>query len=407
MTERPINKRGSQSWPEPLSNAAFYGLPGEVVATIEPHSESDPAALLLQFLLFFGNIIGRTAHFAAEADRHYTNENLVLVGETSKGRKGTALGHIRRIFKALDADWAENRITDGLVSGEGLIWAIRDPVGDDGGASDKRLLVIETEMASTLDSMSRHGNTLSAVLRNAWDSLDTLTTLAKHAGCKASDPHISIIGHITRDELRSKLREVEKANGFGNRFLWACVRRSKCLPEGGDLQDEDLADLGERVSGAVEFARSVGLIERDRNARRLWIDRYEDLSEGKPGILGAMVSRAEAHVMRLACIYAVLDYSYEIEKPHLEAAFAVWRYCEDSARYIFGDALGDATADEILSALRQEPEGLSRTDIRDHFSRNKTKGEISSAIDLLELNGLVRRETIPTSGRPAACWVAK
>ena len=35
-------------------------------------------ALLTQFLVLFGNVIGRNAHFVAESDRHFTNEFVVL-----------------------------------------------------------------------------------------------------------------------------------------------------------------------------------------------------------------------------------------------------------------------------------------------------------------------------------------
>jgi hypothetical protein len=41
-------------WPEPLDAEAYYGLAGEMVKVIEPHTESDPAALLLQILVGFG-----------------------------------------------------------------------------------------------------------------------------------------------------------------------------------------------------------------------------------------------------------------------------------------------------------------------------------------------------------------
>lgn len=37
------------SWPT-LSPAALHGLPGEVVATLDPHTEADPAAVLVSFL---------------------------------------------------------------------------------------------------------------------------------------------------------------------------------------------------------------------------------------------------------------------------------------------------------------------------------------------------------------------
>jgi hypothetical protein len=62
-------------------------LAGEIVHTIEPHSESDPAALLLQLLVAFGSVVGRGPHFKAESDRHGLNLFTVLVGETSKARK--------------------------------------------------------------------------------------------------------------------------------------------------------------------------------------------------------------------------------------------------------------------------------------------------------------------------------
>src|SRR4029453_2896452 len=123
-------------------------------------------------------------------------------------------------------------LTSGLSSGEGLIWAVRDPiekqqpikeggrvvdyqlVTEDAGVTDKRLLVIESELASTLKVMAREGNTLSPVMRQAWDGHD-LRTLTKSSSARATAPHISIIGHITRDELRRYLEATEAANGFG------------------------------------------------------------------------------------------------------------------------------------------------------------------------------------------------
>ena len=60
-----------KAWPI-MPADAYIGLSGEVVRTVEPHTESDPAALLLQFLAFFGNAIGRGPHFKVEGDLHFT-----------------------------------------------------------------------------------------------------------------------------------------------------------------------------------------------------------------------------------------------------------------------------------------------------------------------------------------------
>src|SRR5262249_31882965 len=76
----------------------------------------------------FGNVIGRKAHFRVEADDHFTNEFIVLLGRTSKGRKGTSLGQIRKLFEDADPEWLKDCVQSGLASGEGLKWAVRDAI---------------------------------------------------------------------------------------------------------------------------------------------------------------------------------------------------------------------------------------------------------------------------------------
>lgn len=399
---------GSGRWPAPLAAAAFHGLAGDIVRAIEPHTEADPAALLLQLLVGFGNIVGRGPHFVAEADRHALNLFGVLVGETAKGRKGTSWGHVQRLLQATDPVWAAERVQSGLSSGEGLIWNVRDPVQSepgDQGISDKRLLALESEFASTLRNLGRQGNILSPIVRQAWDG-GNLRVLTKNFPAKATGAHISIIGHITQQELLRYLTSTEAANGFANRFLFACTRRSRVLPEGGRIDAFDLAALAHRLKEAQQFGRQGGEIKRDEAARALWWKVYPALSEGEPGMVGSVLSRAEAQVMRLACLYAVLDCSPSITADHLQAALAVWGYCEASVRWVFGERLGDPLADELLRFLRNSPQGPTRTEIRDLFSRNKPSAEIDAALALLQQRGIAQRVDEQTGGRPIERWFA-
>jgi hypothetical protein len=417
----PTSGVEAYNWPDLPSAEAFYGLAGEIVRTIEPHSEADPAALLVQFLVSFGNVIGRSAHFLAEADRHFTNLFTVIVGQTSKGRKGSSLGQIQFFFRGVDETWTRERVTSGLSTGEGLIWSVRDPVFQsvttkdkgritceeamtDVGEKDKRLLVTEPEFARVLQVTERKENTLSAVLRQCWDTGD-LHTLTRSQTARSTNAHISLIGHITKDELTRLLTETPMCNGFCNRFLWVCAKRSKMLPEGGNLHTVDLAPLTRKLEQSVKFSNQVGQIKRDNGARALWQQIYPSLSEGKPGLFGAITSRAEPLTMRLACLYALLDESIEVRAEHLKAGLAVWRYCDASARFIFGDAVGDPTADEVLQALRTA-HGLSRTDLRDHFQRNKSASEINRALRVLQGLGLARMEKKHSDKaiRPAEIW---
>ena len=405
-----------QSWPKPLAEEAYHGLAGEIVRTIEPHTEADPAALLVQLLVAFGSAVGRGPYFSVEADRHHANLFCCLVGETSKARKGTSVSHVRRVFRAVDDEWEASRITSGLSSGEGLIWHVRDAIEvydpkeeeyvvKDPGIEDKRSLVIESEFSRVLKACERQGNTLSDVIRQAWDG-DTLRILTRTTAASSKDAHISIVGHITVGELIRLLTDIQAGNGFANRFLWICARRSKELPEGGDLRDEDLETLTRRLCGAIEKSRSIGEVRRDESARSIWRKVYSGLSQGQPGLFGSVTSRAEAQTMRLALIYALLDSSPVIRGEHLMAALAVWTYTESSARFIFGDSLGDPAADKIMVLLRGRTDGMTRNDIVRCFGGHRGKDQLDRALDLLLRLGRVKRETVETGGRPAETWFA-
>jgi hypothetical protein len=266
------------------------------------------------------------------------------------------------------------------------------------------LLVLESEFASVLKVIAREKNTLSAVIRQAWDR-GNLEILTKNSPAKATGAHISIVGHITRDELRRLITETDMANGLANRFLWFCVKRSQCLPEGGQMDKVNVSPLVNHLHAAVEFAAQAGELCRDEAAREVWHDVYPTLSAGKPGLLGAATSRAEAQVMRLAMLYALLDQSEVIGVDHLIAGLALWEYAESSARYVFGSALGDPTADTILAELRRrQPDGMSRTEIRELFGRHKSADETMRALAVLFEHNLARRESKDTRGRPAEIW---
>ncbi len=172
-------------WPKPLDSAAFHGVAGELVRRLDPHTEADPAAILFQTLTAFGNLIGRTAHFLVEEDRHYGNLNIVLVGKTAKARKGTSWTRVLRVFKEIDPAWQTG---SGLSTGEGLIWAVRDPLGEERGVDDKRLLVMEPEFARLLQSARRKENTLSPIIRQAWDTGD-LRIINKNSPVIATGAH--------------------------------------------------------------------------------------------------------------------------------------------------------------------------------------------------------------------------
>ena len=405
---------GAKEWPV-LGEAALHGLPGDVVRFVDPLTEADSVAVLANLLAAFGNAAGHGTYIEVGADRHHLNLNAALVGETAKGRKGTSWSPVQRLMHVADSAWTDECIQNGLSSGEGLIHAVRDPEppeDSDGevkpGAPDKRLLVVESEFASVLRVMARDGNTLSAILRQAWDG-GKLQVLTRGSRMKATDAHISVIVHVTKDELKKRLTDTDTAGGFTNRFMWLMVKRSKILPFGADWLDANAKPAAERLTAALEFAKGAGRIRWGESGKEVWSGAYERLSEGEPGMVGAAISRSEAQALRLAALYAVMDHSLTIEGQHVRAALALWQYAEDSAHFIFGTMSGDHVKDKIMEELaKRKPEGLTRSQIyKNLFSGHEPKERIALALEELEEAGLVHSvRNDNTGGAPSVTWFA-
>ncbi len=314
------------------------------------------------------------------------------VGKSSKSRKGTGKGRIERIASQLDLNWFTSCNTSGIGSGEAVIWAIRDPVmgpfkdkktGEvslvqtDPGVTDKRLYISEGEFSGVLKVSGRKDSILSTIIRNAWDH-QTLRNKVKGSPAECRDPHISISADVTREELLNLLSDSDQFNGFGNRFLWVFVERQGLKPHGG--QDLDWSQEVIELYQAVEFAKKQQRVFMDRNAREIWNRIYEDLSEEESGVIGAVTGRAEAQVIRLALIFAMLDLSEHIRVEHLKAARALWQYCEDSARIIFGGVL--KVHQRILDFLKDSPKTVR--EIQDVlFKKNRKVSDIDADLGTL------------------------
>lgn len=403
-------------WPDPPGDAAFAGLAGRLVSSVEPHTEADPVAVLGNFLAAFGCAVGRGPHALVGATRHDARLFLALVGQSSKARKGDSWPPVRAVFEFADQEWAAQRTQSGLSSGEGLIAAVRDPIEktkqvrnspgeyeqviEDAGVQDKRLLVIEPEFARVLQAMSRQGNTLNSIIRDAWDRGD-LQSMTK-TPLRATGVHVVITGHVTVEELRRELTATDAANGFANRFLWLAVKRSKLLPNPKPFAGQMVESLAVDVARVLEWARGVARMERDPDANELWEAIYPDLEAERDGLAAAVTARAAAQVLRLSLLYALLDRSEAVRVPHLQSALELWAYSERSALHIFGDATGDPVADTIYAALRNGR--LSRSAISGLFQRHVSSPRIEQALTYLLQKGRVRMITEETEGRPIEYW---
>jgi hypothetical protein len=395
----PVDWQDVYPWPE-LREETLYGLAGDFVRLVAPQSETALSALIAQFVVIFGAAAGPNATMQVESTIHHPRTSVVLVGATAFSRKGTSLDHCKRVFRIADEEWAKNNFITGLASGEGLIARLADFP-----ETQRSVVITDPEFGRTLTAAQRDGSILSHVLREMYDS-GHLESNTRKSPMRIDGVHAALVGHITAEEYRAKLATLEIANGSANRLPPICVKRRQRLAEGGSLSDSDLAGIAKRVNPALTFARQPRRMRRSDEARALWKSWYDAVPD-EGGLLGAMTARAEAHVLRLSMIYALLDCSETIEIVHLLAAIAFWDYAVASARYIFGRTLGDKIADRILDELRLvHPGWRTRDQLRDLFSRHEPADRLRVALESLERQGLAARTVVKTAGRPEERWVA-
>lgn len=396
-----------ENWPI-LDPAALYGLPGHFVSAIGPYTEADQVGTLLTLLTSLGVAMGPGPHVNVEHTPHYARLNALLIGTTAGGRKGTSWNHPRLLLKQLDTDFIASRVKEGLSSGEGLVYCVRDADEDDPGESDKRLFILESEFAAVLKVMERDGNVLSTRLRTAWDH-GTFTPLTKRDRLSATGAHIGILGHITKDELLRALTATERVNGFANRFLFALVRRSKYIPSGKGAPDNVLNETFLPFLRSFRACTQRGELSRDHECEQLWEKVYASIEEDIQGVAGAILARGAAQVLRLSLLYSLLDEAESqrtdpaIRVPHLLAALAVWDYCKASVFHIFGDAIGDPIADRLLREIKLRPQNDS--DLYDLFGKHRGDGpKKEQALELLVRLQRIHSFRIPTAGRPIREW---
>ncbi|WP_298031565.1 hypothetical protein [uncultured Desulfovibrio sp.] len=415
-----------KEWPR-FSWDACPGLLGDFVRLATRNSEADPAAVCITALVRFGAEVysygGRSGlgpHFYIGETIHPPRLFAVICGNSSKARKGTSRHPVTKLFGREHCQPADlkgwgvalpARESGGpLSTGEGLAHHVRDesdeererhqrqnpnePIREKG---DKRLIILDEEFASGLACTKREGNTLSMGIRCFWDSGD-YAPLTKNNPVTVRGAHISILTHITMQELAVCLGEVQAVNGFGNRFLWVCARRAKLVPLPSRMPDAELAPLQRELWRLVGLAQRRGTMTMTPPAVALWESLYTELSQEHSGLAGSIINRAEAQTLRLALIYALLEGAERIAENHLQAALAMWNYAQESALYIFGDRVADPLEEKVLEALKAGP--LTATELSAALNRHVPRERLQPLLQQLEGQQRISILKQKNAGRP-------
>jgi hypothetical protein len=377
-----------------LPDAALCGPVGDWVRDTTPHTEADPAALLISALVACGVVAGRGPHFWAGDARQAPVLFAVVAADTPKANRGLSWAVTRRLVEVIDPHLVRQRIRTGVGNGRLIVDALarsaRPPARSNeprmGGAN--RLLVHEPGLTRLLEVAGRPSSELALVIRSAWDG-----TPIDVGRTHVTNHHVGIVAHATLDQLAQRLSLTGGGVSFVNRFLFVVARRQPSVVDESSVPTRLVLDHGKRLRNQLAVAATFGRVERSRAAEERWRSRYDELVNDDPGgLLGIMVARAPRHVLRLALVYALVEASPRVERRHMDAALALWNYCRASAAQVC-DRVAVPSRDlsaELLAGIAAAGErGLSLTEQLDLFGRNVPATRLRSARESLEETGRV------------------
>jgi hypothetical protein len=231
--------------------------------------------------------------------------------------------------------------------------------------------------------MRNETSTLSAIVRKAFDGepLGDLNKGENRQRCQ--EPHLSIIGMITPEELPELLKNrSEMHNGFLNRFLLVNVKRTRYLACGADygkVCHEYASHLRQAIETATTLREPFGVAEE---AIAFWNSKYRRLETERPSNYGKATARLSVHALKVAMLYAALDGVNAIGLRHLRAALALIDHADRTAFDLFGTAAAVAPGDEpdhakLLTFALTRQDGITKTDAHDLFSRKRSAAQIA------------------------------
>jgi len=407
-TESPKNNNSAavietnEPVPPPSHNPdMFYGLVGDVGRIAEAGTEVNPVSAALSFISFLGANIGRDTHLLINNTYHHPRVFTLHIGRSSRGGKGDSqqLTHrIRRKIEEKEPDLLGATHTGGLSSGEGLAALIHDGYGETPPIHDKRLWVVEGELANVLNKIRREGSVLSVTLRELWDGSD-IKPAVKNRPMGVTDPHVGLHACITPTELTKTLGKGEIDNGFANRFLMIWAENVGCVPFPKPTADRVVEKLADLAIDVIKF--SLGNYPDSKNGKEMNLsasakDFYSQIYQQLKipldnELIAGLLARRAPYILRLAMLFALTDKTRVIEAYHLKVALAWVEYATSTVQFVFYNAKQTERATEIsknankiLEFIQDKKSGCSRTEISTKcFNGHLESEKISKSLNYL------------------------
>jgi hypothetical protein len=407
-------------FPPPMTRKAFPGIIGEIVDIAEAQCGVSREAVAMGFLVGMGNILGREFVFAQ--GNNHLNMFAVVVGFSEEGGKGMAWNPSESLLRHIDYEWMNKRRYGSFNSGDGIVVVLRNnrKIPKDRTTLDNRLFIQTEEFSKVLKAINWANNNLEEVLCECWDCKSAINSTNKKDDFFAENPFVSIFGNTTPRALKVYLGILQQENGFGNRFLWPMVRKTRVESFPEDVGWYQHQNVLKHFGEVLEWARKLKEQAPPEGILMGWAndgvrDLWDSFCKSYDKISNVLLARRKPIVLRLASNFAVFEKSLKVGVKHLEAGMEHWRYNVDSIDHNFGDdiCITNPKTKAMFWLLQKAPIGpsgspeLSRTAL----STGAFRGNQASPVEVQQaFHGLLeakvaRFEMRKGLGRATEMWI--
>ncbi|HCG5552359.1 TPA: hypothetical protein NJ627_003527 [Vibrio parahaemolyticus] len=379
----------------------FYGVIGDVVDVISESTEALDVGVAIEIMgMLSASIEPENISLPYGSNKTVMRLNSILVGKTSHG-KGISSKQLKPIYSKMKEINPELicPIFEGAISSpEGIITQMRD-VNDDCVNNDlppstgHKIFVLDEEISRVFTLSKSASSTLSNTLRTLYDGTP-VEPLTKYNRVRCSNPHFVLNGHITPEELVSKVDVLDFFNGFLNRYPMYYAERKVLKPFPKKISDEVIDELACKLLDILEWASEKRELSFSTCYVSLWESEYERLTNigGDDTVEAALLARARHYATMYAMLFATIDKSDVIYAKHLQVALSWVSFWHGSIRYLFSTKNNECKEkkyyeklEKIFEVIKREIDAnegraIGKTPITKAFSGKYNAKEITEAI---------------------------
>lgn len=388
------------AFPAEPGPAAFAGLLGELVEDLAGGTDASLTGLLGSTIAYAGALIPGHAYFHRDQT---SSPYIALVGESSIGRKGTAMTRVMDAWAhALETSTVHRTVLDGINSGEGLVAALHYRREHHVGEPTVGLL-FEEEYATLLASRGRDGSTLDPKMRQAFDGGPLSNRKAGETKTVMPPYWLPALIGITPVELRSRLEPGALQSGSANRWLYLAVTRRDVVPT-NSAPVYSKAHREALLEAHKAALRTPPLLTVEPRVTKMLAEYADFLPTTAFGVAKDLTRRLGIIAFRVALVHALVERSVKVTRAHLDRAIALTEYARRGIAWVFGDTIGNPDADllfrHLQAAGRLRQNAITRQIIRDPLRRQVAIDELlrlgRAQVVTVQTGGRARSELVPT-----------